>query len=190
MKLIVGGAGNGKLAYVLESTGFSEAEVARDFESAGAMPIFYGSSAIKRPWAGRGPDLLMERAGAKTRASSSSATRWARAWFLLCRGRRYGSRWQICCRGSLADEWRRYLRHTHGQRVTAMVISLIAGATPQSGPALCGFHRRAAGRYRKGTGAGGRKVSAGSACLQEPMLRFEQTAGLIFPKTDKWWLSA
>ena len=62
MKLIVGGAGNGKLAYVLESTGFSEAEVARDFESAGAMAIFYGvQSAIKAALEqGADPNLLMD----------------------------------------------------------------------------------------------------------------------------------
>jgi len=64
MKLVVGGAGNGKLEYVLAVTGYKDGDVARDFEAAGAKPVFYGlqgavKAALER---GEDPNLLMDGA--------------------------------------------------------------------------------------------------------------------------------
>ena len=42
MILIIGGAGQGKLDYVLSKTGFGEADVARDPEAAKKKPVFAG----------------------------------------------------------------------------------------------------------------------------------------------------
>ena len=42
MILIIGGAGQGKLAYVLEKTGYTVDQVARTPEEARARPVFAG----------------------------------------------------------------------------------------------------------------------------------------------------
>jgi hypothetical protein len=42
LKLIIGGMAQGKLAYVLKKSGYSESDVARTLESAIKRPILYG----------------------------------------------------------------------------------------------------------------------------------------------------
>ena len=60
MILIVGGAGQGKLAYALEKTGLGEADVAWDPASARTKPIFAGLAAWVREHPGEGLGDLLE----------------------------------------------------------------------------------------------------------------------------------
>lgn len=60
MILLIGGAGQGKLAYALEKTGVGEADVARDPVSARTRPIFAGLETWVRAHPGAGLGDLLE----------------------------------------------------------------------------------------------------------------------------------
>ena len=60
MILLIGGAGQGKLAYALEKTGLGEADVARDPVSARTRPIFAGLADWVRAHPGEGLGDLLE----------------------------------------------------------------------------------------------------------------------------------
>ena len=60
MILLIGGAGQGKLAYALEKTGFGPENVAYDPVSARAKPIFAGLEAWVRSHPGEGLGDLLE----------------------------------------------------------------------------------------------------------------------------------
>ena len=60
MILLIGGAGQGKLAYALEKTGLGEADVARDPVSARTRPIFAGLETWVRAHPGAGLGDLLE----------------------------------------------------------------------------------------------------------------------------------
>ncbi len=60
MILVIGGAGQGKLDYVLEKTGYGPGDVARDPEAARTKPIFAGLEAWLRTYPAGSLDGLLE----------------------------------------------------------------------------------------------------------------------------------
>ena len=94
MILIIGGAGQGKLDYVLQKTGYGPAQVARTPEEARTRPVFAGLE----DWPELDEAALLEANPDVILIS----TRWAAAWCRWSRpSERTGRRWD-----GFAAAWR------------------------------------------------------------------------------------
>ena len=71
MILLIGGTGQGKLAYAIEKTGCGPEDVARDPEAARRKPIFVGLES----WIREHPDEILE-SGAGERQWDACAVCW------------------------------------------------------------------------------------------------------------------